>query len=248
MNLTEDSPGLDRLDERTTRRPRGAFWTRTARCGARIGRCGRDRSPRRAAEVRASESTHRSRTTNYGWADGARLVALAEARTSSRGRRAVAPRVRRAGSCAGCMPSDADVRIHGRHNAMTRWRSWRGARRMAVTLGPSLQALRASGENRTRNRAGRHGSDAVEYYDDSREQNVGATLAAIRGWPLRADVVGILAATAAAALPNRRPGASLRTRARWLLIGREARASGRIAGGGVSPALPMSRRPRCHEA
>jgi UDP-N-acetylmuramoylalanine--D-glutamate ligase len=77
------------------------------------------------------------------------------------------------------MPSDA-LRIHGRHNAMNALAALALARAIGCPLGPSLQALREyRGEpHRTEQVAA---IDGVEYYDDSKATNVGATLAAIEG-------------------------------------------------------------------
>jgi UDP-N-acetylmuramoylalanine--D-glutamate ligase len=77
------------------------------------------------------------------------------------------------------MPSDA-LRIHGRHNAFNAMAALALARAIGCPLGPCLQALRAyRGEShRTELVAVKAG---VEYYDDSKGTNVGATLAAIEG-------------------------------------------------------------------
>jgi len=77
------------------------------------------------------------------------------------------------------MPSDA-LRIHGRHNALNAMAALALARAIGCPLGPCLQALREyRGEShRTERVAVKAG---VEYYDDSKATNVGATLAAIEG-------------------------------------------------------------------
>jgi len=77
------------------------------------------------------------------------------------------------------MPSDA-LKIHGRHNAMNALAALTLVRAIGCPLGPSLQALSEyRGEpHRTERVAVIEG---VEYYDDSKGTNVGATLAALQG-------------------------------------------------------------------
>jgi UDP-N-acetylmuramoylalanine--D-glutamate ligase len=77
------------------------------------------------------------------------------------------------------MPSDA-MKIHGRHNAMNALAALALVRAIGCPLGPSLKALSDyHGEpHRTECVALIEG---VEYYDDSKGTNVGATLAAIQG-------------------------------------------------------------------
>jgi UDP-N-acetylmuramoylalanine--D-glutamate ligase len=77
------------------------------------------------------------------------------------------------------MPVDA-LRIHGRHNAMNALAALALARAIGCPLGPCLQALRDyRGEPHRTEPVARIGG--VEYYDDSKGTNVGATLAAIEG-------------------------------------------------------------------
>jgi UDP-N-acetylmuramoylalanine--D-glutamate ligase len=77
------------------------------------------------------------------------------------------------------MPSDA-LKIHGRHNAMNALAALALARAIGCPLGPSLQALRQyRGQSHRTERVA--AIDEVEYYDDSKGTNVGATLAAIEG-------------------------------------------------------------------
>jgi UDP-N-acetylmuramoylalanine--D-glutamate ligase len=77
------------------------------------------------------------------------------------------------------MPSDA-LRIHGRHNAMNALAALALVRAIGCPLGPSLQALSEyRGESHRTERVAL--IDGVEYYDDSKGTNVGATLAAIEG-------------------------------------------------------------------
>lgn len=77
------------------------------------------------------------------------------------------------------MPSDA-LKIHGRHNAMNALAALALVRAVGCPLGTSLQALQEfRGES---HRTERVASIAgVEYFDDSKGTNVGATLAAIEG-------------------------------------------------------------------
>jgi len=78
------------------------------------------------------------------------------------------------------MPADA-LRIRGRHNALKRpGRRWRWRVRSGLPLAPMLHALREySGEpHRVELIASLRG---VEYYDDSKGTNVGATVAALDG-------------------------------------------------------------------
>jgi UDP-N-acetylmuramoylalanine--D-glutamate ligase len=77
------------------------------------------------------------------------------------------------------MPSDA-LRIHGRHNAMNALAALALARAIGCPLGPSLQALRDyRGESHRTEHVAQIGG--IDYYDDSKGTNVGATLAAIEG-------------------------------------------------------------------
>jgi UDP-N-acetylmuramoylalanine--D-glutamate ligase len=77
------------------------------------------------------------------------------------------------------MPSDA-LKIHGRHNAMNALAALALVRAIGCPLGPSLQALREyRGEPHRTERVAV--IDGIEYYDDSKGTNVGATLAAIEG-------------------------------------------------------------------
>ncbi|MBV8210622.1 MAG: UDP-N-acetylmuramoyl-L-alanine--D-glutamate ligase [Burkholderiaceae bacterium] len=77
------------------------------------------------------------------------------------------------------MPSDA-LAIHGRHNAMNALAALALVRAIGCPLGPALQALRRyRGEAHRTERVAI--VDGVEYYDDSKGTNVGATLAAIEG-------------------------------------------------------------------
>jgi len=77
------------------------------------------------------------------------------------------------------MPSDA-LAIHGRHNAMNALAALALVRAIGCPLGPALQALRRyRGEAHRTERVAV--IDGVEYYDDSKGTNVGATLAAIEG-------------------------------------------------------------------
>jgi UDP-N-acetylmuramoylalanine--D-glutamate ligase len=77
------------------------------------------------------------------------------------------------------MPSDA-MKIHGRHNAMNALAALALARAIGCSLGPSLKALSEyPGESHRTERVAL--IDGVEYYDDSKGTNVGATLAAIQG-------------------------------------------------------------------
>jgi len=77
------------------------------------------------------------------------------------------------------MPSDA-LAIHGRHNAMNALAALALVRAIGCPLGPSLQALRDyRGEPHRTERVAEIAG--VEYYDDSKGTNVGATLAAIAG-------------------------------------------------------------------
>jgi UDP-N-acetylmuramoylalanine--D-glutamate ligase len=77
------------------------------------------------------------------------------------------------------MPSDA-LRIHGRHNAMNAMAALALVRAIGCALGPALQALREyRGESHRTEHVARIAG--VDYYDDSKATNVGATLAAIAG-------------------------------------------------------------------
>ncbi len=77
------------------------------------------------------------------------------------------------------MPSDA-LKIHGRHNVMNALAALALVRAIGCPLGPSLQALREyHGESHRTERVAV--IDDIEYYDDSKGTNVGATLAAIEG-------------------------------------------------------------------
>jgi UDP-N-acetylmuramoylalanine--D-glutamate ligase len=77
------------------------------------------------------------------------------------------------------MPAEA-LRIHGRHNAMNALAALALVRAIGCPLAPSLQALREyRGEPHRTERVAV--IDGVEYYDDSKGTNVGATLAAIEG-------------------------------------------------------------------
>jgi UDP-N-acetylmuramoylalanine--D-glutamate ligase len=77
------------------------------------------------------------------------------------------------------MPSDA-LQIHGRHNAMNALAALALVRAIGCPLGPGLQALREyRGEPHRTERVAT--VDGVDYYDDSKGTNVGATLAAIEG-------------------------------------------------------------------
>jgi UDP-N-acetylmuramoylalanine--D-glutamate ligase len=77
------------------------------------------------------------------------------------------------------MPSDA-LKIHGRHNAMNALAALALVRAIGCPLGPSLQALRQyRGESHRTELVATVGG--IEYYDDSKGTNVGATLAAIEG-------------------------------------------------------------------
>ena len=77
------------------------------------------------------------------------------------------------------MPSDA-LKIHGRHNAMNALAALALVRTIGCALGPSLQALREyRGESHRTELVAT--IDGIEYYDDSKGTNVGATLAAIEG-------------------------------------------------------------------
>jgi UDP-N-acetylmuramoylalanine--D-glutamate ligase len=77
------------------------------------------------------------------------------------------------------MPSDA-LQIHGRHNALNALAALALARAIGCPLGPCLQALREyRGEPHRTERVAE--IDGVEYFDDSKGTNVGATLAAIEG-------------------------------------------------------------------
>ena len=77
------------------------------------------------------------------------------------------------------MPA-AELKIHGRHNAMNALAALALVRAIGCPLGPSLQALREyRGEAHRTERVAI--VDGVEYYDDSKGTNVGATLAAIEG-------------------------------------------------------------------
>ncbi len=77
------------------------------------------------------------------------------------------------------MPSEA-LQIHGRHNAMNALAALALARAIGCPLGPILQALKEyRGEPHRTERVAVHAG--VEYYDDSKGTNVGATLAALHG-------------------------------------------------------------------
>ncbi|HEY4037705.1 MAG TPA: UDP-N-acetylmuramoyl-L-alanine--D-glutamate ligase [Burkholderiaceae bacterium] len=77
------------------------------------------------------------------------------------------------------MPSDA-LKIHGRHNAMNALAALALVRAIGCPLGPCLQALSEyRGESHRTERVAL--IEGVEYYDDSKGTNVGATLAAIQG-------------------------------------------------------------------
>ena len=77
------------------------------------------------------------------------------------------------------MPSDA-LQIHGRHNALNALAALALARAIGCPLGTILQALRDyRGEPHRTERVAVHAD--VEYYDDSKGTNVGATLAALNG-------------------------------------------------------------------
>jgi UDP-N-acetylmuramoylalanine--D-glutamate ligase len=77
------------------------------------------------------------------------------------------------------MPSDA-LKIYGRHNAMNALAALALVRAIGCPLGPSLKALREyRGEPHRTERVAI--IDGIEYYDDSKGTNVGATLAAIDG-------------------------------------------------------------------
>jgi UDP-N-acetylmuramoylalanine--D-glutamate ligase len=107
-------------------------------------------------------------------------LALAEdAEDPSRGSRKRAAQPQGPAFIRRLMPSDA-LHIHGRHNAMNALAALALVRAVGCPLGPSLQALREfRGEaHRTERIASIAG---VEYYDDSKGTNVGATLAAIEG-------------------------------------------------------------------
>lgn len=77
------------------------------------------------------------------------------------------------------MPTEA-LKIHGRHNAMNALAALALVRAIGCALGPSLQALSEyRGESHRTERVAL--IDDVEYFDDSKGTNVGATLAAIDG-------------------------------------------------------------------
>ncbi len=77
------------------------------------------------------------------------------------------------------MPTDV-LQIHGRHNALNALAALALVRAVGCPLGPCLQALRDyRGEPHRTERVEAIGG--VEYYDDSKGTNVGATLAAIEG-------------------------------------------------------------------
>jgi len=77
------------------------------------------------------------------------------------------------------MPADA-LRIRGRHNALNALAALALARAIGCPLAPMLHALREyEGEPHRVSLVTRIGS--VEYYDDSKGTNVGATVAALTG-------------------------------------------------------------------
>ncbi len=77
------------------------------------------------------------------------------------------------------MPVDA-LRIHGRHNALNALAALALGRAIGLPLAPMLHALRDyEGEPHRVERVAEHAG--VEYYDDSKGTNVGATVAALDG-------------------------------------------------------------------
>ncbi len=77
------------------------------------------------------------------------------------------------------LPADA-LRIRGRHNASMHWRRWPWRRPQGCPLAPMLFGLREyRGEPHRVEPCGM--VNGVEYFDDSKGTNVGATVAALHG-------------------------------------------------------------------
>jgi len=88
------------------------------------------------------------------------------------------------------MPADA-LRIHGRHNACNALAALALASAVGCTLGPMLFGLREyRGEPHRMQSLGTVAD--VEYFDDSKGTNVGATLAALHGLGLQRRLILIL--------------------------------------------------------
>jgi UDP-N-acetylmuramoylalanine--D-glutamate ligase len=100
------------------------------------------------------------------------------------------------------MPADA-LRIRGRHNAATRWPRWRWPA-AGCPLAPMLYGLREyRGEPHRVEPVGM--VREVEYFDDSKGTNVGATVAALTAWARTGAWWSSWAATARARTSRRWP-------------------------------------------
>jgi len=146
------------------------------------------------------------------------------------------------------MPSDA-LRIHGRHNAMNALAALALVRAIGCALGPSLQALREyRGEPHRTERVAT--VDAVEYYDDSKGTNVGATLAAIQGLASESrKLVVILGGDGKQQRFEPLAGAVAAHARAVVLIGRDGPRIGQaLQAGGVPPDLPIVTAATLHEA
>ncbi len=96
-----------------------------------------------------------------------------------RGRAPEAPPRRRAGPCAPLMPVEA-LRIRGLHNALNGLAALALGHEIGLGWAPMLHALRAYQGEAHRTELVRRIAD-VDFIDDSKGTNVGATLAALRG-------------------------------------------------------------------
>jgi UDP-N-acetylmuramoylalanine--D-glutamate ligase len=133
------------------------------------------------------------------------------------------------------MPVDA-LKIHGRHNAMNALAALALGRAVGCPLGPCLQALRDyRGEPHRTEQVAVIG--AVEYYDDSKGTNVGATLAAIEGLACgERKLVVILGGDGKQQRFEPLAGAVAQHARAVVLIGRDGPAIGQaLRAGGVSP-------------
>ncbi len=88
------------------------------------------------------------------------------------------------------MPADA-LRIHGRHNAVNALAALALAGAAGALLGPLLQGLRQY-RGEPHRMASLGVLDGVEYFDDSKGTNVGATVAALQGLGTQRRLVLIL--------------------------------------------------------
>jgi UDP-N-acetylmuramoylalanine--D-glutamate ligase len=82
------------------------------------------------------------------------------------------------------MPADA-LRIRGRHNAVNALAALALASAAGCALGPCCTACASTGASRTA--SSRWHRQRVEYFDDSKGTNVGATVAALQGPGRRAQ-------------------------------------------------------------